>query len=65
MNEAAQSIGFAIAGTGSIAAFHATAIAATPGARLVAVCTRAPEKARAFAEKFGAVAESTLDALLA
>lgn len=46
-------LGFAIVGTGMIAGYHAQAIQQTPGARLVAVVSRTPEKGRAFAERYG------------
>ena len=42
-------LGFAIVGTGMIAGYHAQAIAQTPGARLVGVVSRSPERGRAFA----------------
>lgn len=44
-------LGFGIIGLGMIADFHAQAIAHTGGARLLAVASRDPEKARAFADK--------------
>jgi len=57
--------GFGIVGTGVIAAMHADAIAALPGARLVAVTDVAAGAAAAFAAARGCVAEPGLDALLA
>ncbi|MES1168354.1 MAG: Gfo/Idh/MocA family oxidoreductase, partial [Oleiharenicola lentus] len=42
-------LGFAIVGSGMIAGYHAQAIAQTPGARLVGLVSRSPEKGRAFA----------------
>ncbi len=42
-------LGFALVGTGMIAGYHAQAIAHTPGARLIGVVSRHPEKGRAFA----------------
>jgi UDP-N-acetyl-2-amino-2-deoxyglucuronate dehydrogenase len=42
-------LGFAIVGTGMIAGYHAQAIAQTPGARLVGVVSRSPERGAAFA----------------
>ena len=42
-------LGFAIVGTGMIAGYHAQAIAQTPGAKLVGLVSRSPEKSRAFA----------------
>jgi UDP-N-acetyl-2-amino-2-deoxyglucuronate dehydrogenase len=59
-----KTIGFAIAGTGTIAAFHARAIAATPGTQLRAVHNRSPEKARAFAAEFGGDPIGDFDELL-
>jgi UDP-N-acetyl-2-amino-2-deoxyglucuronate dehydrogenase len=49
MNPPSQ-FGFGIVGTGMIAGFHARAIAQVPGARLVGVASRSPEKGRAFAK---------------
>jgi predicted dehydrogenase len=46
-------LGFGIVGVGMIADFHAQAIAATHGGRLVGVATRNLENARAFAAKHG------------
>jgi predicted dehydrogenase len=46
-------LGFAIVGTGMIANYHAQAIAQTPGARLVGVVSRSPDKGPAFAAKHG------------
>lgn len=57
--------GFGIIGAGVIAQTHAEAIAAIPGARLVAVTDVAPESAGAFAERHGCAAEPDLGALLA
>ena len=58
-------IGFAIVGTGTIAAFHARAIAGTPGAELRAVHNRNAAKARAFAAEYGGEAVDDLARLLA
>lgn len=44
-------LGFGIVGVGMIADFHAQAIAATQGGRLVAVATRNAENVRTFAQK--------------
>ena len=56
----------AIIGTGAIANAHASALAATPDAELVAVVDRDPDLARAFAERCGGPAAfDSLDALLA
>jgi predicted dehydrogenase len=57
--------GFGIVGTGIIAAMHADAIAALPGARLAAVTDLDAGAAAAFATSRGATAERDLDALLA
>jgi len=46
-------LGFGIVGTGMIAGFHARAIAQTPGARLVGLVSRSPERGRAFAAEHG------------
>ena len=48
-----DAIGFGIIGCGVIAPFHAESVLAASGARLAACCDIVPEKARAFAEKFG------------
>lgn len=47
-------LGFGIVGTGFIAGVHAQAIAAVPGARLVGVAARSPEKTAEFARRHGA-----------
>lgn len=52
-------LGFGIIGLGLIADFHAQAIADATGAKLVAVCGRSAEKARAFAQKHGAAFSTT------
>jgi UDP-N-acetyl-2-amino-2-deoxyglucuronate dehydrogenase len=57
-------LGFAIIGTGLIAEFHAAAIAATPGARLVAVYARGPEGREAFAQKHGCRAAESLEEIV-
>ena len=44
-------LGFAIVGTGMIAGYHAQAIAQTPGAKLVGVVSRSPDRGPAFAAK--------------
>jgi len=59
-----KKIGFAIVGTGTIAAFHARAIAATPGAELRAVHDQVAARALAFAAEFGADPVHDFDALL-
>jgi UDP-N-acetyl-2-amino-2-deoxyglucuronate dehydrogenase len=57
--------GFGIVGAGVIASTHAEAIAALPGARLVAVTDVVPERAKDFAERYRCDVEPDLDALLA
>lgn len=52
-------------GAGYIAAWHAEAIKATPGARLVAVCDPAPGAAQALGGPLGAQAFASLEAMLA
>jgi UDP-N-acetyl-2-amino-2-deoxyglucuronate dehydrogenase len=47
-----QPLGFAVIGTGMIAGYHAQAIAQTPGARLIGVVSRTPDKGREFAAKY-------------
>lgn len=60
-----RTYGFAIAGTGLIAKFHARAVGDTPGARLVAVCGRDRARAEAFAAEFGCAACDSLETVLA
>jgi UDP-N-acetyl-2-amino-2-deoxyglucuronate dehydrogenase len=57
--------GLGIVGTGVIAETHAAAIAALPGATLLAVTDLVPERAAAFAQAHACAAEPDLDALLA
>jgi UDP-N-acetyl-2-amino-2-deoxyglucuronate dehydrogenase len=57
--------GFGIVGTGIIATTHASAIAAIPGARLVAVTDELSDPAAVFADGHDCAAEPDLDALLA
>lgn len=64
MSISKDKIGFAIVGTGTIAAFHAKAIAGTPGAELRAVQNRNAAKARAFAADFGGEPVDDLSRLL-
>lgn len=59
-----KELGFAILGTGMVARYHATAVAQTPGTRLVAVCGSGPERAEAAA-RFGAPYVDDYRALLA
>jgi UDP-N-acetyl-2-amino-2-deoxyglucuronate dehydrogenase len=59
-------LGFAIVGTGMIAHYHAQAIAQTPGAKLVGVVSRSPDKGPAFAAKHGIpVLTTTADEMVA
>jgi UDP-N-acetyl-2-amino-2-deoxyglucuronate dehydrogenase len=59
-------LGFAVIGTGMIAGYHAQAIDQTPGARLVGVVSRSPEKGAAFAEKHDIpVITTTIEAMVA
>lgn len=55
---------FAIVGCGVISPTHADALAALPEAQLTACCDVVPERAAAFAEKYGLTAKS-LEAVLA
>lgn len=52
--EVTKEMRFAIIGCGRIAPKHAESIVAIPEAELVAVCDIVPEKAQAFADKYGA-----------
>lgn len=58
-------LGFGIIGAGTIAGFHAQAIAQLKGARLVGVASRSLENARKVADKHGVLATSDTAALLA
>ena len=60
-----MSTGFGIVGTGMIAHFHAKAIQAMKGGRVVACFNQNVDKANTFAAEYGCKAYSTLDALLA
>lgn len=58
-------LGFALVGTGMIAGYHAEAINQTPGAKLIGVVSRSPDKARPFAAKYGiSVVTSTIEEML-
>jgi predicted dehydrogenase len=59
-----QPIGFCIIGTGMIADFHATAIKAVPGTRLVAAYSRGADKCREFAGKQGCRAAASIEELV-
>lgn len=56
---------FGILGCGSVANYHAAAIAATPGACLVCACGNTPEKAEAFCKAQGIRRMDSYEALLA
>ncbi len=56
--------GFGIIGTGMIAHFHAKAIAAIPGAKLVGCFNHTPGRADQFATEYGCRAYQDLDELL-
>jgi predicted dehydrogenase len=58
-------LGCAIIGSGMIARYHAAAIAATPGARLVAMAASSPARASAAAAAFGVPCHHSLAGLLA
>lgn len=60
-----MSMGFGIIGTGMIAHFHAKAIQAMPGGRVVACFNQNYEKAAAFAREYGCRACTDLSDLLA
>lgn len=60
-----DTLGFAIVGTGLIADFHARAVAGARGGRLLAVCSRDLERAKAFGSRYDCDAYGNLDALLA
>ncbi len=60
-----MSRGFGIVGTGMIAQFHAQAIEAIAGAKVVGCFDMAAERAQAFAEKNGCLAYSVLEEMLA
>jgi UDP-N-acetyl-2-amino-2-deoxyglucuronate dehydrogenase len=64
LNSPQRKIGFAIVGTGTIAAFHARGITATPGAELRVVYNRSPSRAHAFAAEFGGEPVNDLGDLL-
>lgn len=60
-----KKIRFAIIGCGRIAPKHAESIVAIPEAELVAVCDIIPEKAQAFADKYGAKPYTSFEEMLA
>jgi predicted dehydrogenase len=55
---------FGIVGTGLIADFHAKAIAEIPGSKIVACLDKFPERAQAYAAKYGCTAYTDLAAFL-
>jgi UDP-N-acetyl-2-amino-2-deoxyglucuronate dehydrogenase len=58
------SFGFGIVGLGLIAHFHARAIQALEGAKLVACFSEFPDEVAAFSMKYGCTGCSSLEALL-
>lgn len=65
-DDAPRSLGFGIIGLGMVADYHACAIAASRGGRLVGVAGRSLDKAEAFATRHGAeFATDAVDALVA
>jgi UDP-N-acetyl-2-amino-2-deoxyglucuronate dehydrogenase len=58
-------IRLAIVGAGMVARYHAQAIKAAPGARLVATCRSDPARTAAAEAEFGVPCETAYDALLA
>jgi predicted dehydrogenase len=62
---AADPVRLAIVGTGMVARYHAQAIAATPGAQLVATSRSDPSKAAAAVAEFGVPCETSYERLLA
>jgi predicted dehydrogenase len=57
-------VGFGIVGAGMVARYHARAIAATPGARLVAICRGDALRAAEAAADWGVPCETSFEALL-
>jgi len=60
-----MSLGFAIVGTGMISRFHARAIEDVRGAKLVACCDMATERANQFAEEVGCTPYDDMAKMLA
>ena len=60
-----ETVRFGILGCGLAAGFHASAIRAVEGAALQAVCDLSPERAAAFAAKYGCRADSDIAAFAA
>jgi len=65
MSSTTDSIGFAIVGTGMIAEFHANAIRAVPGARLIGAYGNVPEQRAAFCQKHGIRGFASLEETIA
>lgn len=59
-----MTVGFGIIGTGMISHFHAKAIQAIPGARVVGCFNQSAEKANAFASEYSCTAYSSLEEML-
>jgi len=64
MGQASDAVGFAVIGAGLVGPTHAAAAARAAGGRLVAVCDRVPERARALAERHGADWYTDLEPIL-
>ncbi len=64
MSVASQPVKLAIVGSGAIAQTHAEAIGRISGAKLTAVCSRDPEKARLLADRFGARSFTKIEDML-
>ena len=60
-----MSLGFAIVGTGMISRFHAKAIADVRGAKLVACCDMAADRAEQFAKEVGCTPYDNMKKMLA
>ena len=65
MSSSSDEIGFSIIGTGMIAEFHANAIRAVPGARLVGAYGSTPKQSEAFCQKHGIRPFHSLESLIA
>jgi UDP-N-acetyl-2-amino-2-deoxyglucuronate dehydrogenase len=60
-----QKLRTGLVGCGKVGHLHAVALAALPESHFVAVCGRTPEKARAFAEKYGVAAYTDVGRMVA
>jgi predicted dehydrogenase len=60
-----QKLKTALAGCGKVGHLHAAALKNLPESEFVAVCSRSPEKARAFAEKYGVAAFTNVPEMIA